>query len=130
MSQNNDGFNPFDPTGMMKNMRDASMDSWSKMMIQLVNTDAYAKTTGAFLDTWLTSSTPFRKALETVFTQVLTNLQMPTRADIISLAERLTNIETRLDDLEIKLEESQRAAAGRKPSARPKSDSSIGEPKS
>jgi hypothetical protein len=127
LSQTNDGFNPFDPTGMLKSMRDANMDSWSKMMIQLVNTEAYAKATGAVLDAWLTSSAPFRKALETVSTQVLTNLQMPTRGDIVSLAERLTHIETRLDDLEAKLEESQRA--GRKSSARPKSDSSIGEPK-
>jgi len=128
LSEPNDGFNPFDPTGMMKNMRDASMDSWSKMMIQFVNTEAYAKATGAFLDAWLTSSTPFRKTLETVLTQALTNLQMPTRADIISLAERLTHIEMRLDDLEAKLDESQRP--GHKPTARPKSDSSIGEPKS
>jgi hypothetical protein len=130
LSQTNDGFNPFDPTGMMKSMRDASMDSWSKMMIEFVNTEAYAKATGAFLDAWLTSSLPFRKALEAVFTQVLTNLQMPTRADVTGLAERLTHIEMRLDDLEAKLEESQRAGAGRKPSARPKSDSGIGEPKS
>jgi hypothetical protein len=130
VSQNNDGFNPFDPTGMMKSMRDAGMDSWSKMMIQLVNTEAYAKATGVMLDAWLTSSMPFRKALETVFTQVLTNLQMPTRADVTSLAERLTHIEVRLDDLEAKLEESQRAVGGRKPSARPKTDSNIGEPRS
>ena len=35
----NDTFNPFDPTGMFKSMRDAGMDAWSKMMIQLVNTE-------------------------------------------------------------------------------------------
>ena len=32
MSENNDKFNVFDPTGMMKTMRDASMDNWAKMM--------------------------------------------------------------------------------------------------
>jgi hypothetical protein len=128
LSQPTDGFNPFDPTGMMKSMRDASMDSWSKMMIQLVNTDAYAKATGTFLDAWMTSSMPFRKALETVMTQVLTNFQLPIRTDVTSLAERLTHIEMRLDDLEAKLEEGLRA--GRKASARPKSDSGSGEPKS
>ena len=37
-------------------------------------------------------------------TQVLTSLNMPTRTDITSLAERLTNIEKRLDDLDAKLE--------------------------
>ena len=104
MSQTNDTFNPFDPTGLFKTLRDGNMDSWSKMMIQLVNTDAYAQATGAMLDTWLSSSSVFRKLIETTLTQVLTNLNMPTRADITSLAERLTNIEKRLDDLDARLE--------------------------
>jgi hypothetical protein len=110
MSQNNNNFNPFDPTGMLKDMRDAGMDSWARMMIQCVNSDAYARATGTMLDAWLSTSGPFRKAIETVMTQVLTNLNMPTRADVIGLAERLTNIEMRLDDLEAKLDEGLRAA--------------------
>jgi hypothetical protein len=34
------------------------------MMIQLVNNDAYAQASGTMLDAWLTSSAPFRKAVE------------------------------------------------------------------
>jgi hypothetical protein len=120
MSEKDDMFNIFDPTGMFKTMRDGNMDSWSKMMIQLVNTDAYGQAIGTTLDTWLSTSAPFRKVMEKVMIQVLTNLQLPTRADVIGLAERLTNIEVRLDDLEAKLDESQRAtrkAAG--PKTRP-----------
>ena len=113
MSQTNDTFNPFDPTGMLKNIRDANLDAWSKMMIDLVNTDAYAKATGVLLDAWLSNSAPFRKALESTLTQVLTNLNMPTRADVTSLAERLTNIEMRLDDLDAKLGEALRAPKAR-----------------
>jgi hypothetical protein len=125
MSQNNDTFNPFDPTGMLKSLRDANTDAWSKMMIQFVNTDAYARATGAILDAWLTNSTPFRKALESALTQVLTNLNMPTRADVTSLAERLTHVELRLDDLEAKLDESLRAA-GKAAGARGKSSAREG----
>jgi len=110
MSNKDDVFNVFDPTGMFKTMRDGNMDSWSKMMVQVVNTDAYGQAVGTLLDTWLSSSAPFRKMMEKVMVQVLTNLQMPTRADVIGVAERLTNIETRLDDLEARLEENQRAA--------------------
>ena len=40
--QNDDAFDPFDPTGMLKSMRTANLDAWSKMMIQLVRTEAYA----------------------------------------------------------------------------------------
>jgi hypothetical protein len=115
MSQTNDTFNPFDPTGLLKTMRDSGMDAWSKMMIQFVNTDAYAQANAAVLDAWLNSSAPFRKAIETAMTQALVNLNMPTRGDVTSLAERLTNIEMRLDDLDAKLEENHRAAAGAAP---------------
>jgi hypothetical protein len=111
MSQKDDTFNPFDPAGMFQHLRDTGMDAWSKMMIQLVNSEAYARATGQILDTWLTTSTPFRKALESTLTQILTNLHLPNRAEIISLAERLTNIEMRLDDLEAKLDETCAACA-------------------
>jgi len=118
MSDQKDTFDLFDPTGMFKSMRDTNMDAWSKMMIQLVNTDAYSQATGTMLDAWLITSKPFRKMLETIMTQVLTNLNMPNRGDVIRLAERLVNIEMRLDDLEAKLDENKRPT--HKP-ARPKS---------
>lgn len=110
MSQDKDGFNPFDPTAMFKTMGDANMDALSKMMIQFVNTDAYAKATGSMLDSWLTTSTPFYKAMEAILTQIVTNLQLPSRADVTRLAERLTNIEMKLDDLDAKVDELREAA--------------------
>jgi hypothetical protein len=119
MSQKNENGSLFDPTGMIKSMRDASLESWSKMMIQLVNTEAYAQASGAMMDAWLTTSTPFRRAIETTMTQVLTQLNMPMRSDITSLADRLTNIELRLDDMEAKLDDMQRAARKTAP-AKPK----------
>jgi hypothetical protein len=115
MSDKTETFNPFDPTGMLKTMRDSSMEAWSKMMIQMVNTEAYAHATATMLDAWLSTSGPFKKAIETAMTQVLSNLNMPTRGDIISLADRLTHIEMRLDDLAAKLEEGQHAAGGAAP---------------
>ncbi len=105
MSNNNNDFDPFDPTGMFKNMRDASMDSWAKLMTEVVNTEAYAQATGAMLDAWLTSSGPFQKAVKDSMTQAMTNLNLPVREDITRLAERFTNIEMRLDDLEAKLDD-------------------------
>ncbi|MCA9100087.1 MAG: hypothetical protein R3C10_11095 [Pirellulales bacterium] len=108
MADSNNDFNPFDPTGMIKGMRDANMDAWSKMMIDIVNTDAYATSTGAMLDAWLTSSAPFRKALEDSMAQALAQLNLPSRDDVTRLAERLTNIEIRLDDLDAKLDEQAR----------------------
>jgi hypothetical protein len=117
MSQPNETFNPFDPTGLWKSARDAGMDVWSKTLIQFVNTEAYAQATGAMLDAWLTTSAPFRKAMESAMTQALINLNMPTRGDVVGVAERLTQIEMRLDDLDAKLEEVRRASRG--PAGRP-----------
>lgn len=104
MSNDNDAFSPFDPMEMLRNLRSTGMDSWSKLMIQLVNSEPCAQATSAMLDAGLTSSTPFRKMIETTLTQVLANLALPTRADVVRLAERLTNIEFRLDDLDALLE--------------------------
>ena len=109
MSQRSDEQQAFDPFGPWKNMRDTAMDAWSKIMIQMVNNHAYAQASGAMLDAWLTSSAPFRKAIESAMTQGLAQLNMPTRTDITSLAERLTHIEMRLDDLEAKLDERPRS---------------------
>jgi len=99
----------FDPFGTWKNMRDSGMDAWSKMMIQMVNTEAYAQASSMMMDTWLTNSAPFRKVIESTMTQVLTQLNLPMRSDITGLGERLTHIEMRLDDLEAKLDERPRS---------------------
>jgi len=93
---------------MFKGMRDANMDAWSKMMIELVNTDAYAEATGAMLNTWLTTSGPFRKVMEDSMAKTLEQLNMPSRDDVTRMAERLTNLEMRLDDLDAKLDEALR----------------------
>lgn len=97
--------NPLDPFGLWKQSRDANMDAWSKAMLDFVNSEHYTKATAAALDAYLTMSRPFQQMLETTMTRTLTSLNMPTRADVVSLAERLTNIELRLDDLDARLDE-------------------------
>ena len=88
-----------------KSLRDTSLDSWSKMMIDTVHSDEYSHTTGQWLDTYLTLSQPYRRLIDIMMTQVLSSLNMPMRTDVTSLAERLTNIETRLDDQDAKLDD-------------------------
>jgi hypothetical protein len=95
---------PFDPLEAWRNMRDATLDAWSKAMIEAVNTEAYASATGAMLDASLSASAPFREALEKSMVQTLQMLHLPTRRDFESLAERMTHIEMRLDDIDAKLD--------------------------
>jgi len=84
--------------------RDISLETWSKLMIDLVNSEEYSQATSQWLDAYLTLSQPFQRVLETTMTQVLSGLNMPARADVTSLAERMTNVEIRLDDLDAKLD--------------------------
>jgi polyhydroxyalkanoic acid synthase PhaR subunit len=105
--------NPFDPFGTWKQMRDANMDAWSKMMLDFVSSEQYTQATSAILDSYLTMSQPFQRALETTMTRTLTMLNMPTRAEVTGLAERLTNIELRLDDLDAKMDEILAAVRGK-----------------
>ena len=120
MSEQQETPNPLDPFDTWTAMRDASLKSWtamrdanlealSKMLIDLVNSEAYSQATSQWLDAYLTISQPFQRVIETTMTQALTRLNMPVRSDVISLAERLTNVEMRLDDLDAKLDDIQRA---------------------
>lgn len=118
MSQQPEITNPLDPYGTWRAMRDSTLETWSKLMIDLVNSEAYSQATSQWLDTYLTMSQPFQQIIEKTATQVLTGFNMPTRADVTSLAERLTNVEMRLDDLDAKLDDIQRAIRALPPSSR------------
>jgi hypothetical protein len=93
-----------DPMAAFREVRDNYLDAWSKTMVDAVNTEAYAKASGAMLDTYLSASAPFREIMEKSMLQALQQLSMPSRADVISLAERLTNVEMKLDDMDAKLD--------------------------
>ena len=95
----------FDPMEPWRGMRDAYLDVWSKTMVDMVNSEAYSQAAGAMLDTYLTMSAPFREAVEKAMITTLEQLAMPTRNDVVSIAERMTNIEMRLDDFDAKLDE-------------------------
>jgi hypothetical protein len=94
---------PYDPVEAMRDMRDAYLNAVAKSMVDAVNTDAYAQATGAMLDVSLAMSAPFREALEKSMLQVLQQLSLPSRQDVLSVSERLTNLELRLDDMDASL---------------------------
>ena len=95
---------PFDPLEPFRGMRDAYLDAMAKAMVEAVNTEGYAQATGAMLDNTLTISAPFREAMEKSMLQVLEQLSLPSRQDILALAERFSNLEMRLDDIDAKLD--------------------------
>jgi polyhydroxyalkanoate synthesis regulator phasin len=94
----------FDPFESFREVRDAYLDSVSKGMVEAVNAEAYARATGAMLDWSLTASEPFREAMEKSMLQVMQQLSLPSRQELAALAERFTNLELRVDDLDAKLD--------------------------
>jgi hypothetical protein len=91
-------------------MRDVYMKSWAKVMGEAVNSDDYAKANGTILESFLTVSAPFRDAQQKAMLGALEQLNMPSRADFVSLAERLANMEMLLDDIYAKLSQIQTLA--------------------
>jgi hypothetical protein len=104
----NDPNNLFDPFGLWKQSQQAMLETWSKSMTDAVNSAPYSEATGRMLDMYLTASAPLRKVIDQTMTQLLNQLSLPSRAEVISLAERMTNIELRLDDLDARLDTIQR----------------------
>lgn len=94
----------FDPFEAFRGMRDAYLESMSKTMVEAVNSEGYAQATGAMLDYCLSASAPFREMLEKSMAQTLQQLSLPSKQDVAALAERFTNIEMRLDDLDAKID--------------------------
>jgi hypothetical protein len=109
---------PKDPTEMFRGMRDAYLDSMAKAMVDVVNTEGYAEATGAMLNNSLTMTAPFREAMEKSMQQVLQQLSLPSRQDIVALSERFTNQEMRLDDIDAKLDRMEKQTHAAPPAAK------------
>src|SRR6202140_5895926 len=109
---------PFDPFEQFRSMRDAYLDGMAKVMVDAVNTEAYAQASGAMLENSLTIVAPFREAMEKSMLQVLQQLSMPSRQDFAGLAERFTNLEMRLDDMDAKLDRIEKQTSAGRPVTR------------
>lgn len=112
-----EGAKPFDPFESLREMRDAYLDSMAKVMVEAVNTEGYAQANGAMLDSYLTASAPFREALEKWMVQSLQQLSLPSRQEVAALAERFTNMEMRLDDVDAKLDQIAKLIVEARPAA-------------
>jgi len=98
------GSKPFDPLESFRGLRDIYLDTMAKAMVEAVNSESYARASGAMLDTTLTLSAPLREGLDKSMLQILEQLSLPSRQDIVGLAERFTNLEMLFDDMDAKLD--------------------------
>ena len=95
----------FDPFAPWRPFQKAWLDSWAKAMSETVSSEEFAKSMGQYLDDYLQASAPVRRQIEEGMAKYLEQMNMPTRSEVISLAERLTHLEMRVDDLDAKLDQ-------------------------
>jgi hypothetical protein len=116
MAAEKENTTPEDPFEAFRAMRDVYLESMSKAMINAVNSEEYAQATGALLNGSLTLSAPFREALDKAMVMALEQLSLPSRQQIVALAERFSNFEMRLDDIDAKLDRIVESSPANRPS--------------
>jgi hypothetical protein len=104
MSAVETGPNQPDPMEKMRELRDAYLDTWSKYLIETVNTEAYAQASGAALNSYLNVAAPLKEPMEQALLRTLEQLHIPTSSDFAGVAGRMTNIEMQLDTADAKLD--------------------------
>ena len=104
MSEEKESSTPLEPFEAFRKMRDAYLEGMSKVMIDAVNTEEYTQSTSGALTNYLALMAPFREALDKSMAIALDQFSLPSRDQVAALAERFTNIEMRLDDLDAKLD--------------------------
>jgi hypothetical protein len=94
-----------DPFAQMIHFYDNYAKSWSEAMSGAVASKGVAEAMGQQMEGSLEALTLWRKQMGTVFEQYLQQMSLPTKSQVVSLAERLTNVEMAIQDLDEKLDE-------------------------
>lgn len=93
-----------DPFETLQRAQQAWMEAWSKSMSEFVASEAFAESLGQQVETYVDSTAPLRRQFEQGMELYFQQHNLATRADALSLAQRLTHVELRLDDLDAKLD--------------------------
>src|SRR5436305_8934879 len=94
----------FDVIETLRKARNQGMDAWAKAAIRFTGSEAHARTSSILSQPGLIAAALFRKSTGKAMAQLLAQLNMPSREEVLSLSQRLTHIELVLDDLGAALE--------------------------
>ena len=94
-----------DPFASMIQFYDTWARSWADVMSQTVASKGFADSMGRQLEGSLDALTLVRRQVSELMEQYLRQMNLPTRREVISMAERLTKMEMAMDDLDAKLDE-------------------------
>ena len=98
---------------LLQDARDGVMDAWAKLALNLTSSHEYQRLQGMIVKPALLGLALFRKASESVMSPLLAQMNMPSREEVLGIAQRLTHIEMTLDDLGAALEQLRRSTGPR-----------------
>ncbi|MBN1811672.1 MAG: hypothetical protein JXA14_07545 [Anaerolineae bacterium] len=96
---------PADPFSQWVDFWDNWAKSWSAAMSDTVTSKSFADSMGQQMESSLESMGLVRRQVNGMMEQYLKQMSLPSRGEVISMAERLTRVEMALDDLDAKLDE-------------------------
>ncbi len=94
---------PADPFTFLKEWYDATSETWSKVVGDMIGTEKFMDMASRFLDSYASFIRTFSQASAAYFSR----LQLPTRSDIARVAELVINLEEKVDRLDNEFEDFQ-----------------------
>jgi polyhydroxyalkanoate synthesis regulator phasin len=94
-----------DPFSQWLEFCDTFTRSWAGAMSETVATETFADAMSQQMETGMDALALMRRQVGEMMEQYLQQISLPTRGEVLSLAERLTRIEMRVDDLDAKLDD-------------------------
>lgn len=94
-----------DPFSQMVQFYDDWTKTWAGAMSDTVSSKTFADSMAQQLDSSLSTMALLRRQMGELMEQSLQQMSLPTRQEVLSIAERMTSIEMRLDDVDAKLDQ-------------------------
>jgi len=94
-----------DPFSQMLHFYDEWTKNWAGAMSQMVSSKPVADSMAQQMEANLSAMGLMRRQMNEMMAQTLQQMNMPSRQELLSLSERITQIEMHLDDLDAKMDE-------------------------
>jgi len=94
-----------DPFAQMLQFYEEWTKTWAAPLSQMVSSKPVADSMAQQMETSLTAAAFMRRQMTELMEQTLQQMNLPSRKEVLSLAERFTAFEMRLDDMEAKLDQ-------------------------
>lgn len=105
MSEEKSGNPEVDPLAPMMQFYDSWVKTWSGTMSETVASEQFAETMAKQMEGNLEAMAVVRRQVGETMEQYLHQMSLPTRDEVLGLAERLTKLEMAIDDVDAKVDE-------------------------